>query len=63
MEIDYLSERHRVIVEIYIAEVKKTMYYATDCENVGKYGDFIDLYGGGKGKSILRTGISAPNLR
>tara|TARA_R110000824_G_scaffold115009_2_gene265896 strand:+ start:1398 stop:1823 length:426 start_codon:yes stop_codon:yes gene_type:complete len=43
MEIDYLSERHRVIVEIYIAEVKKTMYYATDCENVGKYGDFIDL--------------------
>jgi len=43
MEIDYLSEKHRVIVEKYIAEVKKTMYYATDCEGIGKYGDFIDL--------------------
>lgn len=43
MEIKYLSTRHRDIVEIYIAEVKKTMYYATDCEGVGKYGDFIDL--------------------
>lgn len=43
MEIEYLSSRHREIVEIYIAEVKKTMYYATDCEGIGKYGDFTDL--------------------
>ena len=43
MEIEYLSSRHREIVEIYISEVKKTMYYATDCESVGKYGDFTNL--------------------
>lgn len=43
MKIEYLSDRHRVIVERYITEVKKTMYYATDCEGIGKYGDFTDL--------------------
>lgn len=43
MKIDYLSDRHRLIVEEYISEVKKTMYYATDREGAGKYSDFIDL--------------------
>jgi hypothetical protein len=26
------------------------------------YGEFLNLYGGGQGNSILTTGISAPNL-
>ena len=62
MEIDYLSERHRVIVEIYIAEVKKTMYYATDTVFSYSNNFFESMNNGYKGITTSEFLFLIPNM-
>jgi hypothetical protein len=39
-----------------------TAHYGESPYKTCLYGDFLNLYGGGKGNSILITGITVPNL-
>jgi hypothetical protein len=72
------SNTTRVVLQHYISIVISTKYFYIEelvqmpvlTAHYGEpqyktclYGDFLNLYGGGWGNSILATGISAPQLR
>jgi hypothetical protein len=43
IEISYINNKHKEIVELNLIEVKKVMYFATEDVGEGKYQDFLDI--------------------
>ena len=43
IEISYLNNRHEQVVEEYIKDLKKLMYYSTEDVADGKYQDFLEI--------------------
>jgi hypothetical protein len=43
IEMCYLNEQHKLIVEAHIKKIKKMMYYATENVDGGKYQGFLDI--------------------
>ena len=43
IEISYINNKHKEIVELNLIQVKKVMYFATEDAGEGKYQDFLDI--------------------
>ena len=42
-EINYLNDEHKLIIERYLIDIKKIMYYSTEFTESGKYQEFINI--------------------
>ena len=43
IEISYINDNHKKIVELHLRKIKKAMYFATEDVGEGKYQDFLDI--------------------
>lgn len=43
IEISYINDNHKKIVELHLRKIKKAMYFATEDAGEGKYQDFLDI--------------------
>ena len=42
-EINYLNDEHKLIIQRYLIDIKKIMYYSTEFTESGKYQEFINI--------------------
>jgi hypothetical protein len=43
IEISYINDKHKEIVELHLRKIKKAMYFATEDVGEGKYQDFLEI--------------------
>ena len=43
IDISYINDKHKEIVELHLRKIKKAMYFATEDVGEGKYQDFLDI--------------------